>query len=125
MVNLLDASLSNYQGKVPSMENIIVINPRHTEIGNLKLVGIEANLYIDILPASETQDSLKNLEVLGSTSPLKLNPSRYLVQRWFSPQAFKPLQTWFRDALPYLRIRKFLFSLYLLLRSFTYSSFPE
>ncbi len=45
MVNLLDASLSNYQGKVPSMENIIVINPHHTEIGNLKLVGIEANLY--------------------------------------------------------------------------------
>ena len=33
---------------------------------------------LDILPASETRDSLKNLEVLGSTSPLKLNPSRYL-----------------------------------------------
>ena len=66
-------------------------------------------IVLDILPASETRDSLKNLEVLGSTSPLKLNPLRYLVQRWFSTQGFKPLQTWFRNASPYLRIGKIVF----------------
>jgi hypothetical protein len=26
-------------------------------------------------------------EILGSTSPLNLEPLRYLSQRWFSPQA--------------------------------------
>ncbi|WP_210967638.1 hypothetical protein [Dolichospermum flos-aquae] len=29
----------------------------------------------------------KAAEILGSTSPLNLNPLRYLSQRWFSPQA--------------------------------------
>jgi hypothetical protein len=29
-------------------------------------------------------------EILGSTSPLNLEPLRYLSQRWFSPQALKP-----------------------------------
>ena len=29
----------------------------------------------------------KASEILGSTSPLNLNPLRYLSQRWFSPQA--------------------------------------
>ena len=27
------------------MENIIVVNPKHSEISNLRLVGIEARLY--------------------------------------------------------------------------------
>ena len=29
----------------------------------------------------------KAAEILGSTSPLNLEPLRYLSQRWFSPQA--------------------------------------
>ncbi len=29
----------------------------------------------------------KGMRILGSTSPLSLDPSRYLGQRWFSPQA--------------------------------------
>ena len=39
----------------------------------------------------------KGEEILGSTSPLKLDPLRHLVQRWFSPQALTfrvPLGSW-------------------------------
>ena len=32
----------------------------------------------------------KDTGILGSTSPLSLDPLRYLSQRWFSPQALKP-----------------------------------
>ncbi|MBW4433318.1 MAG: hypothetical protein KME28_16745 [Pelatocladus maniniholoensis HA4357-MV3] len=34
-----------------------------------------------------TLSGLKATEILGSTSPLKLDALRYLTQRWFSPQA--------------------------------------
>ena len=40
----------------------------------------ERILWIDTLRA-------KAAEILGSTSPLSLDPLRYLSQRWFSPQA--------------------------------------
>jgi len=39
----------------------------------------------------------KGEEILGSASPLKLDPLRYLAQRWFSPQALTfrvPLGSW-------------------------------
>jgi hypothetical protein len=39
----------------------------------------------------------KGEEILGSTSPLSLDPLRYLAQRWFSPQALTfrvPLGSW-------------------------------
>jgi hypothetical protein len=40
----------------------------------------ERILWIDTLRA-------KAAEILGSTSPLSLDPLQYLNQRWFSPQA--------------------------------------
>ena len=40
----------------------------------------------DVLTVQSAVDTLlpKGEEILGSTSPLKLNPLRYLAQRWFS-----------------------------------------
>jgi hypothetical protein len=51
--------------------------------GDLSARGDSGQVYVrqvDTLRA-------KAAEILGSTSPLSLDPLRYLSQRWFSPQA--------------------------------------
>lgn len=53
-------------------------------------LGIANRKQIDTLRAKAT-------EILGSTSPLRLDPLRYLSQRWFSPRALTfrvPLGSW-------------------------------
>ena len=51
-----------------------------------------------VAPGGESSQTLLTLslalaaEILGSTSPLSLDPLRYLSQRWFSPQALTFLQ---------------------------------
>ncbi|MEH2363448.1 hypothetical protein [Nostoc sp.] len=50
----------------------------------------EQGYQVDTLRAEAT-------DILGSASPLKLDPLRYLTQRWFSPQALTfrvPLGSW-------------------------------
>jgi hypothetical protein len=57
--------------------------------------GRKAQSYAE----EERVDTLrsKDAEILDSTSPLNLDPLRYLSQRWFSPQALTfrvPLGSW-------------------------------
>ena len=56
----------------------LIVEPR-TENDPYGMVS-ETDIVFDTLRA-------KAAEILGSTSPLNLDPLRYLSQRWFSPQA--------------------------------------
>jgi CBS-domain-containing membrane protein len=59
----------------------LIVEPR-TENDPYGMIT-ETDIVFDTLRA-------KAAEILGSTSPLNLEPLRYLSQRWFSPQALKP-----------------------------------
>ncbi len=60
--------------------------------------------------------------ITGSASPLKLNPLRYLIQRWFSPQSFTPFQKSV-SVCPTVHFKpKYLVFWYLVLKLFTHKS---
>ncbi len=72
--------------------------------------GVAPFLVVELLSPGTEQEDLgttlrevidtlrsKDTEILGSTSPLRLDPLRYLTQRWFSPQALTfgmPYRSW-------------------------------
>ena len=81
---------------VGNWQNFLLVTNVHHDLGILdfRFFGVYGFMLYLCWHESKfvnlTLSLAKATEILGSTSPLNLEPLRYLSQRWFSPQALKP-----------------------------------